>query len=431
MKKLMAMLLTVTMLATLMVGCGKNEKSIAGNTNNTTNDASAEGTAAEEITLEFWTISLQPTFTDFFNGLIAEYEAAHPGITINWSDLPIGDISTKLATASAGGKAPDVVNLNTSLALALGGKGALTDLNQAATDEMKSIYVEALWNSPKIGDSIYAFPWYASPDIEIYNKALFEKAGMEVPTTYNEALDMAVEFYEKTGAYIFNPTQMFYIFLQDGIDILNEDGTAAAFNTQEAYDLLAKYKEVVDAGALPTTNWGAWDTELQLFETEQLAIISSAATSVSRIQDEAPDVYANIGLGSPLKGTTGTSRNAVMNMVVPSGSENQEAAVEFAAWITNDDCQLRFCKEVEIFPSTIAASKDDFFKADITTVNGQARAQAAEANLTSQDFNLGSEKQDDIQTSLKNLSEAIFADGQDIQETLDMIEKDVNNLLKY
>ena len=425
------MLLAVTMVATLMVGCGKNEKSTIANENNTTNGSSSEDKDAEEITLEFWTISLQPTFTDFFNGLIEEYESNHPGITIKWSDLPFADVQTKLSTAAAGGKAPDVVNLNTSLALALGGKGALTDLNKVATDEMKSVYVEALWKSPSIGDAVYAFPWYASPDIQIYNTELFEKAGLEVPSTYDEALDIAVEFYEKTGAYLFNPTQLFYILLQDGLDVLNEDGTAAAFNNQQVYDLLAKYKAVVDTGALPTTNWGLWDAELQMFETEQLGIISSSAASVSRIQTEAPDVYEKLGLGSPLKGTTGTSRNALMNIVVPSASKNQEAAVEFAHWITSDDIQLRFCKEVEIFPSTMKASQDDFFKADMDTTNGQARAKAAEANLTSQDFTLGSEKQDDIQASLKNLSEAIFADGMDIQEALDMIEKDVNDLLSH
>ena len=66
----------------------------------------------------------------------------------------------------------------------------------------------------KIGDSVYAFPWYASPDIMFYNQDLFEKAGMEVPKTFDEALKMSKEFYEKTGAYLFQPDEFFNILLK-------------------------------------------------------------------------------------------------------------------------------------------------------------------------------------------------------------------------
>src|SRR3989304_5241697 len=40
--------------------------------------------AAPDVTLEFWTISLQPFFTDYVNGMIATYERTHPGIRIRW-----------------------------------------------------------------------------------------------------------------------------------------------------------------------------------------------------------------------------------------------------------------------------------------------------------------------------------------------------------
>ncbi|MBI2973821.1 MAG: sugar ABC transporter substrate-binding protein, partial [Armatimonadetes bacterium] len=43
--------------------------------------------AGPQVTLEFWTISLQPFFTDYINGLIAAYERANPEVKITWVDV--------------------------------------------------------------------------------------------------------------------------------------------------------------------------------------------------------------------------------------------------------------------------------------------------------------------------------------------------------
>ncbi len=445
-KRFAGVLLAVTMVVSLLAACGGSSSGSASSESGSGEEAqgsqaasesqaapesqAAEATASgEEITLDFWTISLQPTFTDFFNGLIAQYESDHPGVKIKWSDMPIADIDTQLVTASTGGTSPDVVNLNTSYALRLGGMGALVDLNAEATEEQKSIYVKDLWESARLGDAVYAFPWYASPDIGIYNSELFEQAGMTPPETYDEALDMAEEFYEKTGAYLFNPNSVFYMLSLNGIPILNEDKTAAAFNTEEVKNLLDRYKALTDIGALPKDGWGNWDSELQMFESSQLAIVSSAATTVDRVRDEAPDVYEKISLGKPLAGTLGVTRNALMNIVVPEASKNHQAAIDFAAFITNDESQLAFCKEVSIFPSTTAASQDPFFTEQDGTKEKEAIAMGVEAGMTSRDFSLGIAANDNVANTLATLGEAVIANGEDTQAALDQAEQDVNDIL--
>lgn len=443
MKKMIAMLLTVVLAMSLLAGCGNDDGSSSGSdgsgggnqqsdagdkesdAGNQESDAGNQG-GQEEIEINFWTISLQPNFTDFFNRMIAEYEADHPGVKIIWSDFPQDQITDKLITSSAGGDSPDVVNLNTSMCLPLAAKGALLDLNAAASDEIKSVYIQPLWKSASIGDSIYAFPWYASPPVAMYNKELFEKAKMEVPKTYDEALDMAVEFYEKTGAYLFQPPQMFNLLLGQGLEIVNEEGTAAVLNNQDTYDLLNKYKAVVDEGALPTTAWGDWGNSLAMFGREELAMLSSATSSLTRIRDEAPDVYEKIDLTVPLTGSLGTVPNSVMNIVVPSTTKHQDEAVEFAAWITGDYAQLEFCKVVEIFPSTIKASEDDFFKSDMDTLEGRARAMAAESNLISEEYVVNTPQMDQVMSLVKTMGEAIYAGGDDIWEAMKTAEEDIN-----
>lgn len=167
-KKLLSAVFAAMLAVGSLTGCG-----------NKTSEASTNKT-----TIEFWTIDLKANFQDYFDTMIANYEKENPDVKVNWTDIPYADMQSKLVAAVAGGTAPDVVNLNTQFALTLAGKGALVDLNKEATAEQKAIYNEGLWNSAKIGDSVYAFPWYASPDIMFSNKALMEKAGITEPHTY-------------------------------------------------------------------------------------------------------------------------------------------------------------------------------------------------------------------------------------------------------
>ena len=422
-KKLLSTLLCAAMAVSMLAGCGGSDSNAAAD-NSTASDAtettaSADNQASgEDVTIEFWTIDLKAAFGDFFNDMIAQYESENPGVTVNWTDVPYGDIQSKLVTSVAGGAAPDVVNLNTQFTLTLAGQGALVDLNKEATDEQKSIYIPDLWDSAKIGDSVYAFPWYASPDIMFYNQELFDKA-----------LEEAEEFYNKTGAYLFMPDEFFNILFEEGIDVLNADKTAAAFNTQETVDLLNKYKEYTDKGVIPKTKWGDWDEMLKLFESGKLAIVSSSGSSLSRIKDEAPDIYEKVGVSTPLTGKNGLSRNPLMNLVVPEASKNHEAAIAFANYVTNDANQLAFCKEVSIFPSTTAASEDPYFTSDTATLEGRASAMSAKASLTSKDFSLGIGDQSNIQTAVDKAYEAAITNGDDVQTALDQAEADVNGIL--
>jgi putative chitobiose transport system substrate-binding protein len=420
-KKLVATAMALILFASLFAGCGKKTE---------TASTTPTPTQQEQITIQFWTISLQPTFTDFFNGLIKTYEEKHPNVKVQWTDMPYDAIQNKLITAAAGNTAPDVVNLNTQMALVLAGKNALVDLNKEATDEQKSIYIKPLFESAKMGDSIYAFPWYAAPTVMIYNKALFDKAGLtSTPKTFDEMFEAAKVMKQKTGAYLYIPDEFNRVLYLNGIKILSDDKTKAAFNTPETLALLNKYKQAVKEGYIPKNGWGAWDTMLQQFSTGKLAIINSGAQSIKRIKDEAPNIYKTIDVTEPMVGTPGISLNPLMNLVVPEASKHHKEAIDFANYITNDENQLAFCKTVQIFPSTTKASQDPFFTADTKTVDTKAVAIAAKSNEKSADLSLGLAQDADIFTAINKIYEAAILGNTDPQKAINDAEKKVNDLL--
>ncbi|PHO08526.1 sugar ABC transporter substrate-binding protein [Thermoanaerobacterium thermosaccharolyticum] len=424
MLKMINVLLVLVLIITSFTACGNN--SSKSNSNN----AKTSSNTAEKITLQFWTISLRPKFDNYFNDLFAKYKKLHPNVEIKWTDLPYDAIQNKLVASTAGNDVPDVVNLNTDMALQLAAKGALVDLNKEATDEQKSIYIKTLWESAKLNNGIYAFPWYGGPSVLVYNKALFEKAGMNPPKTYDELFQMAKEFKDKTGAYLYVPGYFpNEIYFVNGINILNEDKTKAAFNTPETLTLLEKYKEYYQNDIFPLDAEGNANKMYQLFATSKLGMLILGPSSLSRIKDEAPDVYKNIDITQPIIGKSGVIDNAIMDLVVMQKSQHHKEAIDFANFVTNDENQLEFAKEAQVFPSTIKASQDSYFKSNTSTLEGKAVSIAADYLNKSVDKTLGIPNSQDVKSEMIKESDEAFHSQKTPKQALDDAEKNVNQML--
>jgi len=439
-KKLIAIMLVLVMGMSLVACSSKDTKKTDTVTTpapeetqdaEVTPDAEPVTETKEPITIEFWTLSLQPTFTDYINGIIADFEAQNDYVTVKWLDLPYDAMQQKLVASIAGNKAPDVVNLWTTVVLGMAGKDALTDLYQEATQEQLSIYQEGLFASNEMNGGLYGFPWYVTPPITTYNKDLLAKAGYEAaPVNYEEMLAMAKTVKDTTGAYLYVPNAMSQVLYSNGVQILTADKTAAAFNTPEAVALLTKIQAGVKEGWIPKTDWNNWDNMIKLYAQDKLATISLGAQTVTRIQNEAPDSAGKTEVAAPLLGSAGIAQGALQSLVVPKDSKHHAEAIAFANFLSNDANQLEFCKLAAIMPTTKAAAADPFFTADLDSLDGRARAEAAKASAVSFDLGLGVEKESEIIALVDGMFESIMQANKDPQTVLSDVEKKVNELLK-
>ena len=333
---------------------------------------------ASAQTLEMWTLALSPTFDDYVNGVIADFEAEHEGVTVNWIDLPDGGFPDRFFASVAAGNAPDVVNLNTARMLQAQAQGALVNLSEQASPEQLSIYFDNLLDSSSVGGSVYAFPWYQAPTLLMYNKALFEQADLDPnapPATYAEAIDEARTIREATLLEGIAPLPFPEDWLvQNGVSILNEDGTAPAFNTPEGVAALQVYVDAVESRAV-SREAASFDYEAAIrnFAGGQSAMLVTGPQFIRTVESDGPDVYANLGIAPYPQTATGIIPNAIQNMVVLAASDNIELATELANFMTNDANQLEFAKLVSIFPSTKEAAADPFFCSDQESLEGQAR----------------------------------------------------------
>lgn len=391
-----------------------------------------QGGEKEKITLDFWTIALQPNFTDYFNKLIADYESKNPNVKINWQDYPMDAIQTKLLATSAGKDAPDVVNLNTEIASQMATKGALADLKQYLSEDTQKAYFEGIFNATVFDGKAYALPWYTSTQVLFMNKGLLEKAGLDpanAPKSRDELHDMARKIKAATGAagYATEFTAKSYL-ANEGVPILNEDRSAAAFNSPEGIQVIEDAKKLIDEGVI-VKEIAKFDAQVQFYASEQVAFVLSGPTFINRIKTAAEDIYKNTVAVSlpPGKGNLVFSNS--MNMVVPKGSSHPQEAADFAAFITNAENQLSFAKEANTLPSTKATIEDKFFTESDNSLEAQAKIASVQGLKLAEEYALGVPSVKDINDAIAAELQKIFLDGADVKASLDEAAKQVNDLI--
>ncbi|MCG8362914.1 MAG: sugar ABC transporter substrate-binding protein [Pseudanabaenales cyanobacterium] len=332
---------------------------------NAHNSSAAEG--RQEV--EFWTMQLQPKFTDYFNHLIANFEAENPDIKVRWVDIPWADMQSKILTAVSAGTAPDVVNLNPDFAAQLASKNVWLALDENMPKEIKHQYLPKIWQASRLNGASFGIPWYLTTRITLYNQALLEQASLsEPPKTYEELAQVAKQVKESTGKYAFFVTfvpedtaDVLQSFIQMGSALVDEQGRAA-FNTPAGKAVFQYWTDLYQQELLPReTLTQGHRRAIELYQAGATAILTSGAEFLSTIAANAPDIAKVTASAPQISGKTGKKNVAVMNLVIPKSTDNPNAALKFALFVTNDTNQLAFAKAANVLPSTVNALKDSYF----------------------------------------------------------------------
>lgn len=422
-------LLSIMLLSVMLSACGgsKSETTTATGT-----AEKKEEKSAEPVKLEFWTISLQPTFTDYFNKLIGDYQNSHPGVTINWKDFPYDAVTNKLLTSIASGNSPDVVNLNTEFASQMGSKGAVLDLNEFLTDEQKSAYFDGIFNSTVIDGKAYALPWYTGTEVLFMNTKVVKEAGLDPaspPKTMDELADWARQIKAKTGKLGYSQQFASKLLPINGISILNDDKTKAAFNTPEMSTMIETIKKNIADGVIMKEDV-PFTKQIQYYSGEQVAFELAGPTFINFLKTSAPDVYKNT-IAVPLPTGKGNLRlSNSMDVVVPVKSKHQKEAVDFAAFVTNAANQTSFSKAANTLPSTKESIKDPFFTESDKSLEAEAKVTSANSLDKAADYMVGVPNAGDINSAIARGLQKIFLNDADVKGTLDSIEQEVNQVLQ-
>lgn len=123
-----------------------------------------------------------------YEDVISKFEEANPDITVNAEFFNTNDYDNILKTRLSGGAGPDVYGFDLGNIETFVADGFAADLSDGGESYLSKLTPEAATDSQRSGGT-YNLPISLSGNGIIYNKALFDKAGIsEPPTTYKELL---------------------------------------------------------------------------------------------------------------------------------------------------------------------------------------------------------------------------------------------------
>ncbi len=270
------------------------------------------------------------------------FEAQNPDIKIEIETVGFGDYFTKLMTVIAGGNPPDAFELNYENFYTYAIKGVLLPLDDLV---VKTGFDTAALNESALeafsaDDVQYGLPYSFSNVVVIYNKELFDRAGVSYPTsdwTWEDQLEAAKKINDLGPSIfgIYQPVQFweFYKMVQqNGGSLLNDDRTAFTVNRPENVETLQYMVDrILEYNVMPNdaqmAGMGDWD----LFVVERIGMIVTGTWAFPYLTAEC-DFEWDIAVepGNIQKATHFFSNG----LVISKDSKNVEAAFRWATFLS-------------------------------------------------------------------------------------------------
>ncbi|MDO4306372.1 MAG: extracellular solute-binding protein [Eubacteriales bacterium] len=371
-KKMISVLLTAAMVAGMTVGCTTMVH------------------ADDEITLKVFS-----NLPDRKNGqglveqmIIDEYMEANPNVKIEVEALDEEAYKTKFKAYAMEGM-PDVVNIwgQPSFLDEVLDAGVLAELNEADYADYK--FIEGSLEGFKKDGKLYGLPRNTDVAVIYYNQKMFEDNGWEVPSTYQEMLDLAGTINEAgivpmamdggdgwpMAVYL---SDVMFKLTGDYKDTVSNAIANGDFSDQAFKDATQLLKDAADAG-LFQTGYDSQDygTAMNLFTNGQAAMfyMGSWEASMALNEDIPEEIRTNIRVftmpvvdGGKASATDIEAWNGG-GYAVSANSEVKEEAIKFLNYMYQPDKLSKYGWENGVGMS--AQDQTDYMTGDETELMKQ------------------------------------------------------------
>ncbi len=276
------------------------------------------------------------------------FRAAHPGTTVEVRDVPWADAMTKYSAALASKRGPDLVTGSTSYAIALGAKGALVDLNQAAPDLTRQLEQHAnpgaLRAIRRADGRLFGAPFDMHVQLQYYRSDLAAEAPTDwegFMTTARSLRSRGHGFAQQWG----NTSWLgFYPYLrQAGGNVYDAACTRAVIDSAEAVRALTYYARLYRELQAPTDGWPDADGGL---ESGAYGLMQSGTWLLSRMDMVHKGLVGKWAAAPLPTGPTG-KRTAVLGgtvLAITRFSPNRELALDFMRTVYQPEVTRRMAE---------------------------------------------------------------------------------------
>jgi multiple sugar transport system substrate-binding protein len=370
MKRLILLIVVSTM---VVVGCGGSSSSGGGGT-------STGKSSGGHVNITIW-----HGYTDVegtaIKKLTQEFNATHPNITVTPQFYGNSDYALqKVLAAIAGGKPPDISYLYGSWAANIATNPTTVDLTKYVQSPSWnwSDFWQAARNVATVNGKVIGIPALIDNLALVYNKKMFQQAGISPPTANwtwtdfeNAALKLTNPAKKQFGwAYVNDASEdtvwRFWAMLwQAGGSILSSDGKQAAFDSPAGIKAATLLQTLAKRNAIYLDNGS--DNYPGVFDSGHIGMLWTGPWDLSQINTGKVQYGVQILPGDLNHQTISGPDNWV---VFNNGSDRVNAAVEFLKWFTSPAIDLKWATMTGDLPIRQSATKQAGYQAFVKKYPG-------------------------------------------------------------
>jgi len=292
-KRLISVLLSLTMAAGLLAGCGYSGGPGDGG-------ADSDGSSGEETVLTVWSISTESdAFHPAYLRAIEEFEESHPGVKIQFETFENESYKTKIKSAVAANELPDVFfTWGGGFSKLFVESGKVLDLDSYYGDYSDAL-PETVLNNATYDGKLYGSVFTTPVSVIFYNKVMFEAQGLEVPTTWDEWKNVCQTFLDAgitpigtsvKDTWVLAMTHDAMVLKSAGPEklqstLLRESGS---YEDADFLNAVEKLKELADMGAFSESADGLTNDEASAdFYAGNVAMYTTGSWMAGSIQRDA------------------------------------------------------------------------------------------------------------------------------------------------
>ena len=306
------------------------------------------------LTFQIWDVAQKKGM----QAICDAYTKKHPDVSIEVQVTSWNEYWTKLEAAATSNKMPDIFWMHTNEILKYADYGKLEDLTDLYDDEDENYYKEhfsdiSLKNSEGSNGHIYGVPKDKDTVALLYNKELFDQAGVGYPTadwTWDDLESASQAIYDKTGKYgymAYSHDQIGYwnFVYQNGGQILSDDGSEAMYTEPATADAIKYYIGLQENDWCPTQEQFANTGAAEMFFSGQGAMYYAGNWDLANLCATYPDMNGKWDVAVLPKcpnPAEGDGRAVISNSVsyaTGAEGENHDIAMDFLKFLGSEEGQ--------------------------------------------------------------------------------------------
>ena len=338
--------------ALALAGCS------AGGQAGSSADPTSGGDAATPTEIDFW------GWAPGYAAAVDAFNASQDGIVVNYEEVSPGSQGgyERMLNAVTAGDAPCLGQVGYETLTSFLAQGALLDVSEQAADD-EGDFVPAAWNAVSIGDGVYGAPVDTGPVALFYRTDVFQEAGVEVPTTWEEYRAAGEAIRAQNPSRYLTSAYLNYDYAgfaqQAGANWFSIDGDAwnVSIDSEENLRVAEYWQGITDAGLVsPAPMWDqSWYTALS---DGTIATHVGAAWIAGVLKGSAAEgsgQWAVAPMPQWEAGGTDVANVGGSATAVFAGCEDPEAAWTFAHWMSTDrDAYAGLVTEAGLYPAATA-----------------------------------------------------------------------------